>query len=230
MRNRDLAVVAVSIAAIVLALASRGDAIEKKKGGYLGIYTYENIEGYHTVSAAAGTELTNAYLPFFERVVAFDKVPLTSNETVRILEEMTKDRKIVVTAINSWLAGGLVAAPTVTLADDAIKFKDLTWHVNQDSVLADAKKKGMTHVMIGTFTGIEIPARSDAEGAGKRLRSVNVLGNLRLMDVARGSVIWAKTYRQAKADFDSRLAFDAAVLTVAESAAKEAKEILDRMN
>ncbi|MFA4946918.1 MAG: hypothetical protein WC674_00195 [Candidatus Krumholzibacteriia bacterium] len=230
MRCRDVLVVAFSVVAIVLTYSSQGEAIEKKKGGYLGIYTYENIEGYHTVSGAAGTEMTNAFMPFFEKVVAFDKVPLTSNETVRILEEMTKDRKIIVTAINSWLAGGVVSAPTVTIADDAIKFKDLTWHINQDSVLAEAKKKGMTHVIVGTFTGIENPVQSDAEGARKRLRSVNVLGNLRLMDVARGSVIWAKTYRQAKADFDSRLAFNAAVLTVAETAAKEAKEISDRLN
>jgi hypothetical protein len=230
MRYRDRVVAALCVGAIVLTCASYGGAIEKKKGGYLGIYTYENIEGYHTVSGAAGTELINSYLPFFERVVTFDKVPLTSNETVRILEKMTKDRKIVVTAINSWLAGGVVAVPTVTLADDAIKFKDLTWHINQDSVLTDAKKKGMTHVIIGTFTGIENPVQTDAEGARKRMRSVNVLGNLRLMDVARGSVIWAKTYRQAKADFDSRLAFNAAVLAVAETAGKEAKEICDRLN
>jgi hypothetical protein len=230
MRYRDVLVGALFVVAIVLTYASQGDAIDTKKGGYLGIYTYENIEGYHTVSGAAGTELTNAFMPFFERVVAFDKVPLTSNETVRILENMTKDRKVVVTAINSWLAGGVVSAPTVTIADDAIKFKDLTWHINQDSVLTDAKKKGMTHVIVGTFTGIENPVQSDAEGARKRLRSVNVLGNLRLMDVARGSVIWAKTYRQAKADFDYRLAFDAAVLAVAETAAKEAKEICDKLN
>ena len=62
MRYRAVMVVALFVAAIVLTYTSQGDAIEKKKGGYLGIYTYENIEGYHTVSGAAGTELTNAYL------------------------------------------------------------------------------------------------------------------------------------------------------------------------
>jgi len=213
----------ICIAVIVLAFQCQ--ALETPKG-FLGIYAYESIEGQHTVSSAAGTELANAFIPLFAKVIAFDKVPLTSNETVRILEKMTKDRKLVVTAINTWLAGGVVTAPTLTLADDSIKFKDLTWHINQDTVLADAKRNGMTHVIIGTFTGIANPP---AEGeAPKKIRPVSVLGNLRLMDVAKGTVVWAKTYRQAKADFDSRLAFNGAVLKIAETAAKDATAALQQ--
>jgi hypothetical protein len=214
------------ICAFLVAGAVQCRALQTPKG-FLGVYAYETLEGRHTVSSAAGTELANAFIPLFAKVTTSDKVPLTSNETVRILEAMTKDRKIVVTTLSAWLAGGVIAAPTITLADDSMKFKDLTWHVDEDSVLADAKRAGMTSVIIGTFTGMANPIAGTGEAA-KNLRSVNVLGNIRLIDVKQGGVVWAKTYRRAKADFDSRLAFNGAVLEVADSAAKDIKEALQQ--
>jgi hypothetical protein len=194
--------------------------------GSLGIYIYENIEGYHTISSTAGTELTNALLPVFGKVMAYDRIPLESNETVRILEEMTKDRKVAVTAVSTWLSGGVISAPTVTFADDDIKFKDLTWHIDQEAVMADAKKNGMTHVLFGSISGLV----KSVEGmdAKERLVSVNAIANLKLVDVSLGAVVWAKTYRDVKAGFDARRAFDDAVVDLSAKAAGEVLTFLKK--
>lgn len=194
----------------------------------LGIYIYENIEGYHTVSSTAGTELSNVFLNLFDKVMTIDRVPLQSNETVRILEEMTEDRKIVVTAINTWLTGGVISTPTITFADDAIKFKDLTWHIDQEKVLADAKEKKVSHALIGSFTGMVKSVKEDKTGPKGRLISVNVIANVRLVEVPGGAVLWAKTYRDIKAGFDFRTAFDSAVLGISEYVAKDAKKSLSQ--
>lgn len=215
----------ISAAAIflILCLSNTASADTGSKGS-LGIYIYENIEGYHTVSSTAGTELTSAFLPAFAKVMAFDRVPLESNETVRILEKMTEDRKVTVTAINTWLAGGAIAAPTVTFADDDIKFKDLTWHVDENAVMADAKKKGMTHILIGSISGLV--KQSGGGGAKARLVSATAMANLKLLDVVQGTAVWAKTYRDVKAGFDARTAFDDAVLCISGKAGGEVMEFL----
>jgi hypothetical protein len=200
---------------LILCLAAMAAGSIGAKGS-LGIYIYENIEGYHTVSSTAGTELTSAFLPVFEKVMVYDRIPLQSNETVRILEEMTEDRKVAITAISTWLSGGVISAPTVTFADDDIKFKDLTWHIDQEAIIADAKKTGMTHALIGTISGfVKSVEGMDAKG---RLVSVNATANLKLLDVSQGTVVWAETYRDVKAGFDARSAFEDAVLDLSAKA------------
>jgi hypothetical protein len=193
--------------------------------GSLGIYIYENIEGYHTVSSTAGTELTNTFLPLFEKVMAYDRVPLQSNETARILEEMTKDRKVAVTAISTWLSGGVISAPTITFADDDIKFRDLTWHIDQEAVIADARKNGMTHALFGTISGfVRSVEGADTKG---RLVSVNATANLKLVDISQGTVVWAETYRDTKAGFDARTAFEDAAFDLSSKAGSDVLAFLE---
>jgi hypothetical protein len=199
---------------------------EGKIGKSLGIYIYESIEGFHSVSSAAGTRLASTLKPFFNKVQSFDKIPLESNESVRILEEMTKDRKIVITAISTWLSGGVIAAPTVTFADDDIKFRDLTWHVNQDAVMKDADDKDMSHVLIGSFSGMIKAAAKQADSRGKLL-SVTVIANLRLIEAGGGTTLWADTYREVRAGFDPRVVFDEVVEEISKKAGRDA---IDRMS
>ncbi len=217
MKTRNLVLIA-SGALLLLSLASAAGA--QTSGLSLGIYIFENLEGYHSVSSAAGTELSNLLQADWPKVMVFDKVPLESNETVRILEEMTEDRKVVVTAINTWLQGGVISTPTVTFADDAIKFKDLTWHLDQAAVQADAAERGLSHVLIGTFTGLV----KEAGTGGGKLVSVQVLANVRVMKTADGSVAWSGTYRDRAAGFDPRSAFDETVLKIAGKIGEEARK------
>jgi hypothetical protein len=223
--HRIIGACMVSVVACILILCFTTMAMaDTGAKGSLGIYIYENIEGYHTVSSTAGTELANVFTPVFGKVMAYDNIPLESNETVRILEEMTKDRKVTVTVLNTWLSGGSLSVPTVTFADDDIKFKDLTWHVDQKAVLADAKEKGMTYALFGSISGLVKGV--EGEGAKQRLVSVNTIANLKLVDISQGTVVWAKTYREIKAGFDARTAFDDAVVSLSAKAGNEILEFL----
>lgn len=208
--------VAAAVAGLVMATPCRAEKL-----GKVGVYLYENVEGFHTAGAACGTSLADHLKPYAKGVIAFDKVPLESNETVRILDELTKDRKIVVAAVHTWLAGGAISTPSVTLADDAIKFKDLTWHVNQEAILKEAAKSGLSHVLLGTVTGLVKESGNRAAQSGSKLFSVTVQANFQLVDVASGAGLWAKTYRDVKAGFDPRTAFDEGALHVGEMAGKD---------
>jgi hypothetical protein len=210
---------------MALCTVSSGPAIAKSS---LGIYLYENIEGYHTTSSTAGTELSNKLLKVFDKVMAYDKVPLESNETVRILEKMTEDRKVTVTAINTWLTGNVISTPSITFADDDIKFKDLTWHIDQDGVLADAKKNAMSHVLIGSFSGMVKKVGNKKLNPDGRLLAVTVLGNVRLIDVAKNTIVWAKTYQDIKNGFDARIAFDKAVSKLSGQIGEDATQALSK--
>jgi len=219
--NACLAGVVVCILSLCFTTMAMADTGSK---GSLAIYIYENIEGYHTVSSTAGTELSNLFIPVFGKVMSNDNIPLESNETVRILEEMTKDRKVTVTVLNTWLSGGGLSVPTITFADDSIKFRDLTWHVDQKAILADAKEKGMTHALFGSISGLVKGV--EGEGARRRLVSVNTIANLKLVDISKGTVVWAKAYRETKAGFDARTAFDDAVVSLSAKAGNELLEFL----
>ncbi|MBN2069952.1 MAG: hypothetical protein JW814_00735 [Candidatus Krumholzibacteriota bacterium] len=188
-----------------------------EKAGSIGLYIYENIEGAHTVSSTAGTELTNTLLGSFRKVSVIDKVPLESNETVRILDEMTKDRKVTVTSIHTWLSGGVISSPTLTFADDAIKFKDLTWHIDHEKIIKDATERGLDKVLFGDFSGYI----ADTNSSNRKLGSVTVVANLRLMTVKGESVEWAKTYRSVTAGFDPRVTFDEAVVNICKAIADD---------
>ncbi|UCF04165.1 MAG: hypothetical protein JSV33_09440 [bacterium] len=219
--------IAILGCAVLLALCAASSCPATTKSS-LGIYLYENIEGYHTTSSTAGTELSNKLLKVFDKVMVFDKVPLESNETVGILEKMTEDRKVTVTAISTWLTGNVISAPSITFADDDIKFKDLTWHIDQDVVLAEARKNTMTYVLIGSFDGIVKKVGNKKLNPDGRLLSVTVLGNIRLIDVAENTIIWAKTYQDIKNGFDARIAFDKAVSKLSGHIGKDATQALSK--
>jgi len=225
--NRIVNTYRVGVTSCILILCFTAMAVGSTwEKGSLGIYIYENVEGFHTVSSTAGTEFTNAFLSLFGKIMAYDRIPLESNETVRILEEMTKDRKVSVTAISTWLSSGVISAPTVTFADDDIKFKDLTWHIDQEAVMVDAKNKGMTHALFGSITGLVKSV--EGNGSKGRLVSVNAIANLKLVDVSQESVVWAKTYRDVKAGFDARTAFDDAVVDLSAKAGGEVLAFLEK--
>lgn len=213
-----------------LLFLSIADSTSETSGlkGSLGIYIYENVEGYHTVSSTAGTELMNILLPAFTKIMVHDRIPLESNETVRILEKMTEDRKVTLTTINTWLAGGAISIPTITFADDDIKFKDLTWHIDQDAVITDVEMKGMTHVLFGSISGFVKSV--EGKDAKKRLVSVNAIANIRLVDISEGTTVWAKTYRDVKAGFDARTAFDDAVVDLSARVGDEIQKFLTNAN
>ena len=206
----------VLIVSVLLAMTP-GLTISGEKAGSIGLYIYENIERAHTISSTAGTELGNTLLKYFKKVSVIDRVPLESNETVRILDEMTKERKVTVTSIHTWLSGGVISSPTLTFADDAIKFKDLTWHIDSDEIIKDAGKRGLKKVLYGDFSGYVAQTNPN----NPRLGSVTVVANLRLMTVDGESVEWAKTYRSVTAGFDPRVAFDDAVVSICETVSED---------
>jgi hypothetical protein len=212
------AVAAVSLA-VMLSASTAGAGL-----GRVGVYVYESIESYHSAGATAGNAIATALLPLAESAIAFDRIPLQSNETVRILSEMTKGREIVMSAIVATLAGGIIASPTMKMADDEIKFKDLTWHVDHDAVIADATKRGLTHVIIGTATGQARETADRAAGSGSKLISVTVQASLQLVDLKTGAAIWAKSLRHVQAGFDPRVAFDEGLLAIGEKATVELTE------
>lgn len=187
----------------------------------LGIYVYENIEGFHTVSSTANTKLAASLQPVFAKIAANDKVPLESNETVRILDELTEDRKVTVTPLTSWITGNVISAPTITFADDDIKFMDLTWHVDDNAVIEDAKAKGLSHTLIGAFSGMVKSAGGEGSEAKKRLLSVTVIANMKLINVKDGSIAWSWSHTAVAAGFDSRVAFNDAVSNICDIASEE---------
>ena len=210
----------ISIAAFLLLISAF--SVSGEKGGSIGLYIYENIEGEHTISSAAGTELGNTLLKHFNKVSVIDRVPLESNETVRILDEMTKERKVTVTSVHTWLSGGVISSPTLTFADDSIKFKDLTWHIDSGAIMKDAGKRGLKKVLYGDFSGYVSPGNPN----NPRLGSVTVVANLRLVTVAGESVEWAKTYRSVMAGFDPRVAFSDAIVSICETVSEDLKDEL----
>jgi hypothetical protein len=97
-RNKFVPVILTGLVLLAtLGLATSAGAESGKSS--LGIYLYENIEGFHTVSSTANARFASSLLPVFTKITTNDKVPLESNESVRILDELTKDRKVTVTTV-----------------------------------------------------------------------------------------------------------------------------------
>lgn len=218
------AIVLVLLLAVALCF---GDSASAGKGETtLGIYLYENIEGFHTVSSTANSKFATSLLPGFARITTCDRVPLESNETVRILDEMTKDRKVVVTTLTTWMTGNVISAPTVTFADDAVKFKDLTWHVDENALLQDAKAKKLNQVLMGSFSGMV--RKTGGDESNKNLISVTVISNMKLVDLRDDSMVWTGSYSEVAAGFDPRVAFNDAVIRICDTAGNELnKKIAD---
>ena len=208
----------VSIVIFTVVTLSASDCIAGKKS--VGVYIYENIEGYHQSAAVSGPAMFDSLKEMFGTVNFVDKVPLESNETARILEEMTEGRKVVVSNINTWLTGGVISSPTITFADDAIKFKDLTWHIDENKILEEAKAQKLTHVLIGTFTG-----KVKGSSTNGKTLAVNVSASLKLLSTTGSGVIWAKYYNDVKAGFDARVAFEDAAITISKQAGKDLSEL-----
>jgi hypothetical protein len=187
----------------------------------LGIFVHENLEGDHTPSSTFGTHLGSMLQPVCKNIKVEDSVPLKTNETVRILDEETKDRKVVWTTLSTYAQKGAVDYPAITFADNDIKFMDLTWKVDGDKVVALAKNAGLTHCLTGTCTGY-ITQPSARSAAGKQdLTVVTASVNVRLHNMATGEAEWMKNYRQAVPHTDLRIAFEQAAEMVAERIAKD---------
>jgi len=217
-RSRLVPAILVFLALLTAALIHQGTARAVTGKSSVGIYLYENIEGFHTVSSTANTLFAASLEPAFARITTCDRVPLESNETVRILEEMTEDRKVVVTTLTAWAAGGVISAPTVTFADDDIKFKDLTWHVDEKALREDAGGRKLDYALTGSFSGMVKRAGGDESEPRRRLVSVTVVSNLKLIDLRDDAVVWAGSYSEVAAGFDSRVAFNEAVTMICEIA------------
>jgi hypothetical protein len=187
----------------------------------LGIFVYENLEGDHTPSSTFGTHLGSMLQPVCKNIKVEDSVPLKTNETVRILDEETKDRKVVWTTLSAYAKHGDVDYPAITFADNDIKFMDLTWKVDGDKVAAEAKKAGLTHCLIGTCTGyVTLPSEKSPTGK-MGLTPVTASVNVRLHNLATGEDEWMKNYRQVVPHTDHRIAFEQAIEMAAERIAKD---------
>lgn len=191
----------------------------------LGVFVYENLEGMHTSSSTFGTSLGAELMDLIDKVTVSDNVPLQSNETVRLLDELTKDRKVVVTTLTAAFKNGGVDYPTVTFADDDIKFTDLTWKVDVDKVIAGAKEAGLTHALIGTCTGL-VTAPHKKSAAGKReLTAVTASVNVRLFNLTTGEIDWMNTYRHVVSHTDARVAYEQATEAAAAEVAGDLNKI-----
>jgi hypothetical protein len=187
----------------------------------LGIFVFENIEGYHTQSSTFGTRVGAELLSMCDDVKVEDSVPLESNETVRILEEMTEDRKVVVTTLHAAVKDGVVEYPAVVFADDAVKFADLTWKVDDGKALEAAKKAGLSHCLIGTCKGLVTPPDKESAAGRRGLSAVTASVNVRLLSVSSGKAEWMDTYRQVVSHTDARIGFEEAVEMVATRVAED---------
>jgi hypothetical protein len=192
----------------------------------LGIYVFENLEGQHTQSSTFGTRLGADLLPVCEKIVVEDSVPLESNETVRILDEMTKNRKVIVTTLRAVAKDGVVEFPTIAFADDSIKFTDLTWKVDDNKVLEVAKTSGVTKCLMGTCEGIVTRPSADSASGRRGLVAVTASVNVRLLTVPDGEAEWMNTYRQVVSHTDARLAFEQAIEMVSAQVAKDLRKFL----
>ncbi len=187
----------------------------------IGIFIFENLEGVHTQSSNFGTQLGSKMMPWCGKVHIEDSVPLRSNETVRILDEMTKDRKVVVTTLLAYQKGGGIDYPAVVFADDDIKFIDLTWKVDGEKATEAAKKAGLNYCLIGTCKGLVTPPNKDTAAGKRNLSAVTASVNIRLQNVSNGEQEWMNTYRQVVSHSDPRIAFEQAVEMVADQIAED---------
>ncbi|NIO29538.1 MAG: hypothetical protein GTO29_13405 [Candidatus Latescibacteria bacterium] len=211
----------VLFAVAVILLCPRSTSADKPIK--LGIFVFENLEGIHTQSSTFGTSLGSQLMPMLEKVRVEDSVPLQSNETVRILDELTKDRKVVMTTLHAVFRNGVIDYPAVVFADDAVKFIDLTWKVDDDKTMELAKETGLSHCLIGTCQGIATAPHEESAAGRRGLTAVTASVNVRLHNISSGEAEWMNTYRRVVSHTDPRLAFEQAVEMVAEDIAEDLK-------
>lgn len=201
---------------LVLAVPGPTPANESVK---LGIFVHENLEGYHTPSSTFGTYLGSELLPVFKNLKVEHAVPLQTNETVRILDELTEERKVVWTTLQAVATNGAIEYPSVTFADDTIKFRDLTWKVDEARVAELAKKAGLTHCLVGTCTGYAASTDAKSVVGSRGLTPVTASVNVHLLNLKTDKTEWMKNYRQVVPHSDPRIAFEQAVEMIAEKIA-----------
>jgi hypothetical protein len=187
----------------------------------IGIYVFESLEGFHTPSSTFGTHLGSLLLPVCKNIKVEDAVPLQTNETVRILDELTADRKVVWTTLRTFAQNGAVDYPSIVFADDSIVFKDLTWKVDDEKSVELAKKADLTHCLIGTCTGYARPPSQQTSTGRHGLSVVTASVNVRLVNLGTGTQEWMKNYRQIVPHADPRVAFEQAIEMVAETIAED---------
>jgi len=154
------------------------------------------------------------------QVSVASRVPLQSNETVRLLDELSTGETLVTTrTARAFAGGGVIQFETTEISDETLKYTDLTWHLDQNALMEQAKEAGVEYVLMGDVRGTLLPPSS--VGGGK-LRSVEVSGRLQLVKVGTGMADWSDILRSRQADFRAELAFDKA----AESGAQKIAESL----
>ena len=184
----------------------------------IGIYVFENLEGRNVTSSTAATILARELRDAGEQVSVASRVPLQSNETIRLLDEMSTGETLVSTrTATAFAGGGVIQFETTKISDEVLKYTDLTWHIDQAALMDLAKEAGVDYVLMGDVRGTLLPPSS--VGGGK-LRSVEVSGRLQLVNVKTGMADWSDILRSRQADFQEDLAFDKAAETGALAAAK----------
>jgi hypothetical protein len=223
--NNYLVVLCALAAAAILAAAAAGPSAADSMN--LGIFVYENLEGYHTPSSTFGTYLGSKLMPVCKTIKVEHRVPLQTNETIRILDEETEDRKIVWTTLDAFFNNGTIDYPAVTFADDDIKFRDLTWKVDEETAVKWAREAGMTHCLMGTCTGyVTIPSKKTEVGQ-RGLKVVTASVNIQLYNLKTGETEWMQNYRQVVSHMDNRIAFEQGAEMVADRIAKDLSIFMD---
>jgi hypothetical protein len=190
----------------------------------LGVFVWENLEGIHTQSSKFGTSLGSLLMPILDNTHVENSVPLRSNETVRILEEMTEDRKVAVTTLYATASNGVIDYPAVVFADDDIKFTDLTWKVDDGKAMEMAKALDLGYCLVGTCTGLATPPNRDSAAGRRNLTAVTASISIYLYKLSTGKAEWMKTYRQVVSHTDPRLAFEQAAEMAADQVAEDLKD------
>lgn len=213
----------VSLLLTVLLSSGIADGAEHYSEQSVGIFLYENLDGRHASSSLAGTSVSSSLNGVFGSVRVLDKVPLVSNESVRMLSAMTAGREVTISAIRTWMVGGIIQAPTITLADNAIKFRDLTWHLDQESCLAWCADQGLDFALVGSVTGRTNPVESVRSGGGRKPHSVHAVAGLQLIEIATQKATWTHTYAPKGVGFDPQIVFSDLMVQLGENIGRDIK-------
>lgn len=190
----------------------------------IGIYIFENLEGRNVTSSTAATILARELRDAGMQVSVASRVPLQSNESIRLLDELATGETLVSTrTATAFAGGGVIQFETTKISDETLKYSDLTWHIDQNALMEQAKEAGVEYVLMGDVRGTLLPPSS--VGGGK-LRSVEVSGRLQLVKVGTGMADWSDILRSRQADFRAELAFDKAAESGAQKVAKSLLETL----
>jgi len=161
-----------------------------------GVYIYEHLEGQtvpgstfcHAFSSAVGSR----------GYTCVDRVPLESNENVRILSEMTEGRTVVVTTLRAAWMGGQIVYPAVEMPADEIKFIDLSWHVDSDAVIEAATAAGQAEYIVGSISG----QVTEGQWSDRQTYRVTAICNVQKIFTKFGTAVWTFQKTKTGSGFD----------------------------